>query len=202
MLRIAAGSEVTITCGSITVGVIQGEAEVILGGGLAVVSIPAGGATRITDNPDGSFAVENLGEGDLSVNVDGTETTIGSGDSRGIEAWDFQGFAAPVDNPDVMNIAKAGQAVPLRWRLVGADGQPVVGLSTAKVTVSSLPCSQGMTPDLLEEGASGSSGIQDLGNGNYQFNWKAPKSYARSCKVMRLDVGDGVTHDALFEFRK
>ena len=51
-------------------------------------------------------------------------------------AWQFIGFTSPVDNPSVMNSAKAGQTIPLKWRLLDAAGVPVTNLTTAKVTVA------------------------------------------------------------------
>jgi hypothetical protein len=54
-----------------------------------------------------------------------------------------------------------------------------------------LSCSQGTTQDLLEEYAAGSSGLQNLGNGYYQFNWKTPTGYAGSCKSIALVFGSG-----------
>jgi hypothetical protein len=47
----------------------------------------------------------------------------------------------------------------------------------------------------------GSSGLQNLGNGYCQLNWKSPTIYAGSCKTLHLNIG-GVTHDALFQFTK
>ena len=91
---------------------------------------------------------------------------------------------------------------PLRWRLVGSDGTPVTDLTTASLQATSLACSDGTTSDLLEEIAAGSSGLLNLGNGYYQINWKAPKSYAGSCKTLHLDLGEGITRDALFRFPK
>ena len=34
-------------------------------------------------------------------------------------------------------------------------------------------------------------GLQNLGDGYYQFDWKTPKSYAKSCKTLRLDLAEG-----------
>jgi hypothetical protein len=42
---------------------------------------------------------------------------------------------------------------------------------------------------LVEEYAAGSSGLQNLGDGYYQFNWKTPTSYAGSCKSIKLVFG-------------
>jgi hypothetical protein len=114
----------------------------------------------------------------------------------------FTGFAAPVDN-DLVNVAKAGQTVPLKFRVHDANG-PVTDLSSdaASVTVASLACDLGDTTDQIEEYASGASGLQNLGDGNYQFNWKTPKDYASSCKTLKVDVGDSVDHTAQFRFTK
>ena len=118
--------------------------------------------------------------------------------------YNFTGFASPVDNNNVLNTAKAGQAIPLKWRLTDASGNPVTNLSSVKVTATSLNCALGTTTDLLEEYAAGSSGLQNLGDGYYQFNWKSPTTYANSCKTLNVDVGEGaaVTHTALFKFTK
>jgi hypothetical protein len=120
--------------------------------------------------------------------------------------YQFVGFSPPVDNPPTMNVAKAGQAIPLKWRLLNASGEPVTNLasSSVKVTVTSLACSAGTTLDLIEEYAAGGSGLQNLGNGYYQWNWKTPTIYAYSCKTMKLDLGEGAGHEhiALFQFRK
>ncbi len=117
-------------------------------------------------------------------------------------AFTFAGFFAPIDNPPVLNVAKAGQSIPLKWRLIDSGGKPVTNLASVTVTVASLACSLRTSADQLEEYAAGASGLQNLGNGYYQFNWKTPKSYANSCKTMILDLGEGIVHEALFQFTK
>jgi hypothetical protein len=115
--------------------------------------------------------------------------------------YQFGGFLSPV-NADVLNGANAGQTVALKWRVTDATGTPVTNLTTATVTVTSLACTIGSTANQVEESAAGGSGLQNLGNGYYQFNWKTPKSYAGSCKTMQLDLGEGITRNAAFEFTK
>jgi hypothetical protein len=116
--------------------------------------------------------------------------------------YTFSGFAAPVDN-DRPNAAKAGRAIPLRWRLTEAGGAPVTTLATATVTVESLACEKGSSADPVEEYAPGESGLQHLGNGYYQLNWKSPTSYAKSCKTLKLHLGNaGGSHAAAFQFTK
>jgi hypothetical protein len=116
-------------------------------------------------------------------------------------AYGFSGFAQPVD-ANARNVAKAGRTIPLKWRVTDAAGAPITGLTSVGVTAASLSCSVGATGDAIEEYASGSSGLQDLGDGYYQFNWATPKSYANSCKTLRLDLGDGIARTATFEFTK
>jgi hypothetical protein len=109
------------------------------------------------------------------------------------------GFFAPVES-DVLNVAKAGQTVPLKFHLTMA-GQPVVDLTGVTVKVAGLSCAAGATPDQLEEYATGDKGLMNLGGGSYQFNWATPKSYAGSCKTLTLSAYDAQV-TAEFQFRK
>jgi Tol biopolymer transport system component len=202
VVRVSAGSEVLVTCGSVKVAVTHGSAEVVLGDGLTVVSVPSGVTARVYEQPGGRYQVENLGGGTVTVTIDGVATTVASGQTKSVTALDFVGFTSPVDNPAVMNVVKAGQAVPLKWRLLQAGGVPYTTLASATLTATSMACNLGSTADLLEEVAAGGSGLQNLGNGFYQLNWKTPKEYASSCKGLHLNLGEGVTRDAYFKFEK
>ena len=131
---------------------------------------------------------------------------VGHASAKATCAYDvvykFEGFYSPVNNNGVLNSAKAGQAIPLKWRLLDANDHPVTDLPSVTVTVKGLSCGLGSTNDLVEEYAAGSSGLQNLGNGYYQFNWKSPSAYAYSCKTLYLDLGDGSPRTALFKFTK
>jgi hypothetical protein len=115
---------------------------------------------------------------------------------------------SPVDNSSILNVAKASSAIPLKCQLLDANG-PVTNLSSVNLSTASLTCSQTGNPDDIEVYAAGSSGLQNLGGGYYQFNWKSPTNYANSCKTLTLDLGKGkeangnpITHKALFQFKK
>jgi hypothetical protein len=121
--------------------------------------------------------------------------------------YDFAGFYAPVDRPTTMNVSKAGQAIPLKWTLRNALGVPVADLTTVTIKAVGITCPLGGTADQVEEYASGSSGLQNLGGGNYQFNWKSPTTYAGSCKSIELVfAAGGVSYTegphAFFSFKK
>lgn len=113
----------------------------------------------------------------------------------------FSGFSSPVDNPQVVNVVKAGRAIPLKWRLLDDGGQPYISLTRASISASAMSCSSGATQDTVEETATGSSGLQNLGDGYYQINWSSPKGYASSCRKLLLDLGDGLKREALFQFK-
>ena len=202
IVEVEQGTDAIGTCGSTSVRVTTGEARVVLGGGLGVVTIPTGGAATVSAVPDGTFTVSNTGSVQITLTIDGVSVTIPVGGTSAAAPWDFVGYATPIDNRPVLNRVKAGQAVPVKWRLLDAHGQPITSLASARLTVTALACSAGESVDQIEETATGSSGLQNLGNGYYQLNWRSSPGYAKSCKTLRLDIGDGVTHDALFEFTK
>lgn len=139
-----------------------------------------GGAHTVTGNDGGKTATASL-----QVN------------------YNYAGFFSPVDNSPTVNAAKDGQAVPVKWRLTDASG---VGISDpgsfTGLTSYQANCSQwgGMTDPIPEE-ASGASGLQYLGSGNWEYNWKTSKGYAGTCRVMVLTLKDGSQHTAEFKFK-
>jgi hypothetical protein len=119
--------------------------------------------------------------------------------------YNFEGLFSPVDRPNTMNVSKAGQGIPLKWRLTNYAGEPILDFSPVAlgVAVSGLQCTISTTLDQVEEYA-GNSGLQNLGDGYYQFNWKTPTSYANSCKAIGLNLGEGSPRGPLayFNFKK
>ncbi len=143
----------------------------------------------------------SLGSKTFTVNAMDASGNSNSATNEYSVGYGFTGFTAPVDN-NMMNVAKAGQAIPLKFRVTDANGIPITDLTGVTVKAASLSCSLGTSADLVEEYATGSSGLQNLGDGYYQFNWATPKSYAKSCKMVSVDIGGGGTHTAEFQFTK
>lgn len=277
-LKLAPGSEVVVTCGSLTVSVVSGAAEVTVGSGTVVVTVPQGATAKVTDLAGGSYRVDNLGDaGNVSVAVNGDPsvvaphqtTTVSTGDttppqvqcanapsfiigqpgasvsatvsdggsgpaaspvsapantyqvgsfSANVTGYDnagnfatvacsysvkyaFEGFSAPIDNLPVINTAKAGQAVPVKWRVTNYQGVGIADpASFATVVTVTGSCSSTAPFDAVED-YTGSSGLQYLGNGWWQYNWKTPKTYVNLCREMQLRLGDGTVHSASFKFK-
>ena len=114
-------------------------------------------------------------------------------------SYGFSGFQAPVDQ-DVVNVTRAGSVVPFKWRLIDYDGAPVTDLAAVTVRSTRHACGGAAEEDPLEEVAAGASGLQNLGDGYYQLNWKSAKTYANSCRTFELDLGEGVARTAEFRF--
>ena len=201
-LRIAPGSSVVLTCGSVIVETLTGSVQAILDNGVIVVTIPAGSAARISDTATGAQVSEVSGPG-VTVSVNGSTTTLTpGGPTVSFASRVVSGFSAPVDNQPVLNIVKAGRAVPLKWYVSDATGAPVTTLTSATVGVQHLACGLGTTTDEIEQTVAGASGLQNLGDGYYQLNWKTSAAWAGSCKTMVLDLGGGVTVRADFRFTR
>jgi hypothetical protein len=164
---------------------------------LSGVAIPAG-LTVMGGNSNGvgTFTATCSGVQDQAGNVGDAAQAVYT------VTYHFSNFSDPVKGDGVLNVAKAGRVIPLRWRLLDALGNPITNLPGAKVTVVNYNCSLPETENQVEEYASGNSGLQNLGDGYYQFNWKTPNSYANSCKEMRLDLEEGIFRIAIFEFTK
>jgi len=142
--------------------------------------------------------------GPRSVNVTATDnagnsTTKSCGYDVG---YQVAPFSAPVNNLPTVNSAKAGQAIPVKWRITDANG---VGISDpasfAGVTSTGGASCSATSVDAIETYAT-TSGLQYLGNGNWQFNWKTPNTYAGSCRRMKLNLADfSDGHVADFQFK-
>ena len=158
---------------------------------LSTVATPASpSGTYDIDVAQGTLAAQNYSF-DL---VKGTLT---------VSAYTVIGFTSPVDNLPTLNVAKAGQAIPLKWRVLDHLGNPVTNIASVGSMLGTMSCTSSGT-DLVEEYAPGNSGLINHGNGYYQFNWKTPTSYANSCRTFVLTLGDGATTHlkANFQFKK
>jgi hypothetical protein len=119
----------------------------------------------------------------------------------------FEGFFSPIVN-DSVNVARAGQSIPVKWRLTDFNHDPIddptsfTGLFSYPVSCSTFT---GDPLDAVEEYAAGTSGLQYNGDGYWQFNWKTPKEYAgpNSCRAMFVEFKGGVGSPvANFQFKK
>jgi hypothetical protein len=166
------------------------------GDGLGDACDPDDDGDGVADGADNCPATSNPTQAD----GDGD----GQGDACDPLTYVFTSFFSPVDNPPVRNTAIAGKTIPVKWRITDANG---VGISDpasfVSLTSGATDCSQSAPQDAVETYA-GSSGLQYLGDGYWQLNWKTPKSYAGMCRVATPNLADGPgtanTRTANFQF--
>jgi len=120
------------------------------------------------------------------------------------QTYVFSGFDRPVDNQPIVNNAKAGSTIPVKWQITDLDGTPISDpASFESLTSYSISCGSFTYNPIeeVEEQSPGSSGLMYLGDGYWQFNWKTAKSYAGQCRIMVLNLADGSEHTAYFKFK-
>lgn len=130
----------------------------------------------------------------------------------------FAGFAAPVTGTAI-NVIKAGQAVPLQWQQFSSPNTPVTALSYCSspnpspgvctapwvnLQTVTVACPNGGPANTATENpiaASGNSGLQNLGNGSYQFNWKTQKGAAGCVGILATFDSGLVVEPATFQYK-
>jgi hypothetical protein len=111
----------------------------------------------------------------------------------------FAGFFQPVDNGGILNIAKAGSAIPVKFSLGGDFG---LGVLLKAPTASAITCPTGAGSDAIEETATSPSGLSyDAGTGQYTYVWKTQSGWKGTCKQLHMPLSDGVDHTAVFQFK-
>lgn len=137
----------------------------------------------------------NSGSGTVSYNVLGGLT------------YNLSGFAQPVDMNGVVNIAKAGLTVPLKFRVLDSNGVPYAGLLLGDVKITTTQTAGGTASTDAIEVYSSASGLQYLGDGHYHFNWKTATSLVNTNQDLSLRLEKaGLTFNntvtAKFAFRR
>jgi hypothetical protein len=163
---------------------------------------------EVAEAVEAAFTATEIGLNEVCVY--GTDSLNNVGDptcQSFLVTYDFDGFYSPIAaDPEAVNVAKAGQAVPAKWRLTDANDVPISDPASF-VRLASYPVScTDFTGDILdsaEEYAAGSSGLQYNGDGYWQFNWKTPKDYANTCRAMYVEFNSGATSPVVkFQFKK
>jgi len=172
-----------------------------------VVTAPAHG-TLTGSGPDMTYVPDVYFSGSeaftFKANDGLADSNIGTVSITVKVVYAFSGFSSPVDNPPIVNVAKAGQSIPVKWRISRPDGTPIIDPSSFKSLISYAVGCDGLSDDPateVEEYTTGSSGLQNVGDGYWQFNWQTSKTYAGKCRMMVLTLADGNSYKASFRFK-
>ena len=146
----------------------------------------------------------------LTTDQRGTGFARVSGGSIDVGAFEYQvavfpftGFFQPVDNPgtndDIVNRAKAGTAIPIKFTLGGNQGLAIFKPRYPKFVPEA--CDTGDAPDDIEVTTTSPAGLTyDSGTQQYTYVWKIDKGMAGKCGTFELGLTDSSDHHALFRF--
>ena len=116
--------------------------------------------------------------------------------------YKFTGFFRPVDNLGVLNVAKAGSAIPVKFSLSGNQGLNIFVLGypkSQKIDLEYVPI-----VDTIEEtvNAGNSSLSYDAAADQYIYVWKTEKVWAGTYRQLIVKLKDGEEYTANFNFKK
>lgn len=139
----------------------------------------------------------------LSVQFTSTDANY-TGATRTVQIavhYRFSGFFRPVENPEVINSARAGSAIPVKFSLAGNQGLSV--FDNGSPASGSYACgSAGSENAIVETSTAGTSGLSyDPITDQYNYVWKTNGAWASSCRRLTVTLRDGTRHQALFHFR-
>ncbi len=171
-------------------------------------------------NPPGSTETHALLPGSVAIDAAGDCTDVEGNpvatDQRGVarpqgancdigayEKSDFQGFFQPVANPPHVNVAKAGQAIPVKFSLSGNQGLTIFADGYPGVS-GPIACGPNGVASIVEAAVTaGSSGLTyHAKNDQYIYTWKTSKDWANSCRQLIVKLSDGSIFWAQFRFNK
>ena len=160
----------------------------------------------VSEDVDATFTAMQLGGNEVCVRgTDSLNNTSSPQCQTYAVSYDSEGFYQPIDN-QVMNVAKAGQVVPARWRLTDGTGNPIDNpASFSGMWSYPISCvdASALATDAVEEYAAGNSSLQYHGDGHWQYNWKVPKNYKNQCYAMYVLFDSGLASPvATFKFVK
>jgi probable HAF family extracellular repeat protein len=115
-------------------------------------------------------------------------------------AFTLDGFFAPIQNLPVVNLAKAGQGIPVKFSLGGNMGLNI--FAPGFPTSHQMACDGSAPIDEVEStvSAGGSSLSFDTSTGVYTYVWKTEKSWAGTCRSLTVRLTDGTDRSAHFRF--
>jgi len=113
----------------------------------------------------------------------------------------FTGFFPPVDNQPILNVVKAGSAIPIKFSLDGYQG---LNIFSSGYPASAIVSCGSFAEDAIEQTVTaGASSLSYYATTDqYSYIWKTDKSWANTCRTFVLKLNDGSYHRADFKFKK
>jgi len=119
------------------------------------------------------------------------------------KVYDFVGFFPPVDD-NVLNVVKAGRAIPVKFSLDGYQGlEDIIFVPGYPKSIPIVCPGKDEPVGVMEfaETAGESSLSYDADAYQYIYVWKTEKTWAGSCRQLVVKLIDGTSHVANFTFK-
>jgi hypothetical protein len=129
-------------------------------------------------------------------------SSLGGATTCTLTLFNFSGFLQPVDNLPALNQVKAGQGIPVKFSLGGNQGLNI--LASGSPSSQLIACDSSAPLDAIEQTVTaGSSSLSyDAATNIYTYVWKTDKSWANTCRQLKVTLTDGTSHVANFKFSK
>jgi len=129
-------------------------------------------------------------------------TSLAGATACTLTLFNFSGFLQPVDNLPALNQVKAGQGIPVKFSLGGNQGLNI--LASGSPSSQLIACDSSAPLDAIEQTVTaGSSSLSyDATTNIYTYVWKTDKSWANTCRQLKVTLTDGTAHVANFKFSK
>jgi len=115
-----------------------------------------------------------------------------------IRPYNWTGFFAPVAGMNVMN---SGRAIPLTFSLGGYRGLDI--LKAGSPSSRQLACGGTTAGGYVPTETPGNSTLTyDPASDRYTYVWKTEKQWSGTCRQLVLELADGTSHTATFQFTK
>jgi hypothetical protein len=156
-------------------------------------------AVNCSKNPGDTFP---LGTTTVTCSATDAHGNMAAGSFTVSVIYDWTGFFRPIDNPTVLNSAKAGSAIPVKFSLGGNQGMSV--FESGYPLSGPTNCDPNAPLDAVEQTVSaGSSSLSyDASADTYNYVWKTQSSWSNSCRQLVVKLADGTYHRANFKFTK
>lgn len=115
--------------------------------------------------------------------------------------YNFSGFFPPIDNLPVLNVVKAGRAVPVKFSLGEDQGLNIFDVGYPQS--QEITCDSSTLLDDIEETVSAGESTLSYNpeTDQYSYIWKTNETWSNTCRQLIVKLSDGTYHRANFKFK-